>query len=70
MQRNYRRSIGYSRGHSSRSGEIDLLLGTPNVDAEHADFVQTSQSSVRIRGAGYDMGVAVVAFRQEQAWTG
>jgi type VII secretion protein EccE len=33
-------------------------------------FVQTSQSTVRITSGAYDLDVAIVAFRQEQAWTG
>jgi hypothetical protein len=33
-------------------------------------FVQTSRSTVRITSGAYDLDVAVVAFRQEQAWTG
>jgi type VII secretion protein EccE len=33
-------------------------------------FVQTSRSTVRITSGAYDLEVAIVAFRQEQAWTG
>jgi type VII secretion protein EccE len=33
-------------------------------------FVQTSRSTVRITSGSYDLEVAIVAFRQEQAWTG
>jgi hypothetical protein len=33
-------------------------------------FVQTSRSTVRITSGAYDLDVAIVAFRQEQAWTG
>jgi type VII secretion protein EccE len=33
-------------------------------------FVQTSDSTVRITSGAYDFDVAIVAFRQEQAWTG
>ena len=33
-------------------------------------FVQTSSSTVRITSGPYDLEVAIVAFRQEQAWTG
>jgi hypothetical protein len=33
-------------------------------------FVQTSDSTVRITSGTYDFDVAIVAFRQEQAWTG
>jgi type VII secretion protein EccE len=33
-------------------------------------FVQTSRSTVRITSGADDLDVAIVAFRQEQAWTG
>jgi hypothetical protein len=33
-------------------------------------FVQTSRSTVRITSGTYDFDIAIVAFRQEQAWTG
>ena len=33
-------------------------------------FVQNSDSTVRITSGSYDLDVAIVAFRQEQAWTG
>ena len=33
-------------------------------------FVQTSSSTVRITSGAYDLDVGIVAFRQEQAWTG
>ena len=33
-------------------------------------FVQNSRTAVRITSGSYDFDVAIVAFRQEQAWTG
>jgi type VII secretion protein EccE len=53
-------------------------LSSTVVTLGHADrgpapdirFVQTSQSTVRITSGAYDLDVAIVAFRQEQAWTG
>ena len=33
-------------------------------------FVQNSRTAVRITSGSYDLDVAIVAFRQEQAWTG
>ncbi|PXX03218.1 type VII secretion protein EccE [Mycolicibacterium moriokaense] len=53
-------------------------LSATVVTLGHADrgpapdirFVQTSRSTVRITSGAYDFDVAIVAFRQEQAWTG
>jgi hypothetical protein len=33
-------------------------------------FLQASRPTVRITSGTYDFDIAIVAFRQEQAWTG
>ena len=51
---------------NGRSRWAALIAGpTPDIR-----FVQTSRSTVRITSGAYDFDVAIVAFRQEQAWTG
>lgn len=47
---------------AARGGNAD-----PNPDLR---FVQTSQTTVRITSADRTLDVAIIAFRQEQAWTG
>jgi type VII secretion protein EccE len=52
------------------SSTVVTLGGADRGPAPDIRFVQTSQSTVRITSGAYDLDVAIVAFRQEQAWTG
>ena len=49
-----------------------ITLGAADRRRPHPDirFEQTSRSTVRITSADRTIDVAIVAFRQEQAWTG
>ncbi len=49
-----------------------ITLGSGDLSGPAPDlrFVQTSQSTVRITTVSRSLDVGIVAFRQEQAWTG
>ena len=47
-----------------------ITLGADRGPAPDIRFVQTSRSTVRITSGSYDLEAGIVAFRQEQAWTG
>ena len=49
---------------------ITLGRADPTGPAPDLAFAQTSDSTVRITTAALSVDVAIVAFRQEQAWTG
>jgi hypothetical protein len=49
---------------------ITLGRGETRGPAPDLRSVQTSQSTVRVSSADRTMDLAIVAFRQEQAWTG
>jgi hypothetical protein len=49
---------------------ITLGRGETRGPAPDLRFVQTSQSTVRVSAADRTMDLAIVAFRQVQAWTG
>jgi type VII secretion protein EccE len=52
------------------SSTVITLGGADRGPAPDIRFVQTSRSTVRITSGCYDLDVGIVAFRQEQAWTG
>jgi hypothetical protein len=52
------------------SSTVITLGGADRGPAPDIRFVQTSRSTVRITSGAYDLDVGIVAFRQEQAWTG
>lgn len=49
---------------------ITVGRGETGGAAADLEFVQTSESAVRITGPTFAIDVAIAAFRQEQAWTG
>jgi type VII secretion protein EccE len=52
------------------SSTVITLGGADRGPAPDIRFVQTSRSTLRITSGAYDLDVGIVAFRQEQAWTG
>jgi hypothetical protein len=52
------------------SATVVTLGAADRGPAPDIRFVQTSDSTVRITSGAYELDVAIVAFRQEQAWTG